>query len=883
MRGDELPEVKPPQLGQWLMRHCLPRGPKGASIAGDLHEDFALRAGATRFWYLKEAARLSLQYLASRCWERLQGSDDRRKSRKGNSKTMLKDIGLSLRSLAGNPGYTAICVATVALGIGANALMFSVVNGVLLKPLPYARPLELVRAWPNDQLSQEVVSALDEKASSFQAVSGRTPMRLALTGHGDPEEIQGGAVSTAHFSLLGAQPAVGRLFNSQDAEPGAEPAVILAFGFWQRRFGADPGIVGSRITLGDRPVTVVGVMPAEFRPLNPDWEFWAPLVIDPASPVYVGRTWLRVIGRLKPGVSTEEATAELQHVAAGIVRARPEIYSDNWVRRATAIPLHKSIVGNIEAILWSLLGAVGFVFLIACVNLSSLLLARGESRRKEVAIRMALGARRAQVARRFLIESGLLGLLGGAVGLGAAAWALLAIAGHYPSQFPLAERIGIDLRVCAYALAFSLLAGLAFGAWPAWRSTGSYARGVLGAGRGDAQGGIANRRWTATLVTCEVALAVVLVIGAGLMAKSFWNLSRVDPGLEVSQTVAMRLNPPWQRYSDAQRISDFYNRVVESVEALPGVARAGAIHNLPLKGGRFNFTYFAQDQAIPEGGLKPSASVRLVVPGYFRSLGIALLEGRTLARSDGSQSPAVGMINESMAQHLWPSESALGKEIRFFGPQEPPFTIVGVVADVRQYGLRLGPVPEIYRPLSQYPWDSLYLTASVEGDPLQAASAIRSAVWSVDKDVAVSQISSMAQAAESSISDSRFFMLLLSAAGMLAICLGSLGVYGVSSFAVNRRLHEIGVRMALGAAKGRVLQTVLASGMKPVAVGIAIGAAAALALTRVLTESLFEVSPLDPWVFCAVSLLLILIAALSNFIPARRATRVEPVAVLRNL
>lgn len=877
MKSRDWQPDRPPRLAEWLLEHCLPQDGKGASMRGDLHEEFNQRQDfrRLRFW----AATLELCAFS---WTIRRGA---RKTSHRSAKefhTVTQDFGYSLRTLFKNPGFTAVAVLTLGLGIGANAMIFSVVNAVILRALPYPDPARLVRIWPEDALSMQVVAALNEQVESFQACAGSTGIRVALTGTDVPEELFGAAVTSSHFPVIGAKPLQGRLFSEQDSKPGAAPVVILSHGLWQRRFGGDAGIVGRTIQLGSRQPTVIAVMGPDYRPLDPGWEFWTPLIADPASPVYAGRTWLNTIGRLAGDAELRQAAAEVRLVADGVVRSDPTTYSPQWAERAQVVPLQISLVGQVEDILWILQAAVGFVFLIACSNLANLLLARGASRRREMAVRSALGANRWQVVRLLLAESLLLGVLGGLTGLLLAAWSVSAFAGSYPSSFPLAERIAIDWRVTAFTLAFSVLAAALFGLGPALRASWAALRTPLTEGRDAAGGSLGQRRWSGALVTAQVAFSLVLLTGAGLMLKSLAKLQSVDPGFEAERVLSMRLNPRYERYSGGDRISAFYRSIIERVEGLAGVSSAGAIHLLPMNSDAFNFTYVAQGNPIAPGSPKPTASVRLIMPGYFRSMGIPLLQGRSIEHSDGAEGPEVGVINRALAQKLWPDEDPLGKEIRFFGPQEPPFIVVGVVGDVRQFGLETASVPEIYRPLSQYPWNILYLTLRTVDDPVQLIPQVRQAVWSIDKDVAISQAQPMAQVVKGSISDSRFYTLLITFFAALALSLGSLGVYGVMAYAVNRRRQEIGIRMALGAASRQLLRSTLLAGLRPVVLGLLIGIPAAGTATRVLSASLYQVTPLDPAVFLVVALLLLAVASAAIYLPARKASQVDPMAVLRN-
>ena len=802
--------------------------------------------------------------------------------------TLRQDVRFAARGLSKSPGFTALAVLTLALGIGANTAMFSVLHGVVLEPLPYERPDEIVRVWPQRKFSREMLATFEE-AGSFAAVSGYHGLALTLTGAGDPEEISGLAVATGHFSVLGTSPARGRAFRTEDRAPGAEPVVLLGHGLWERRFAADPDIVGQTIALeglGAGARTVIGVMPAGFEPLGDGIvELWVPVTFDPSDPdVYRDMIAFQALARLAPGATPAQAEAEVRAIARRLRDASPGYYDEQRVRTATVSPLHDVLVAHIRPTLWLLLGAVGFVLLIGCSNIANMLLARAGGRRREMAVRAALGAGRWRLLRQMLTESALLAALGGTTGLVAAAWLESLLVGGLPDAVPRLGGIGIRFEEIAFAAAVSLLAALVFGLVPALRAAQHDPQAGLRDGAGKSTGR-RSRGLNQGLVAAEVALSVVLVAAAGLMLKSLWLLQRVEPGFEPRNLLSLRLSPSAERYDEAVRLDAYYRQVLERVEAIPGVLAAGAINYLPMTAPNVRMGYSTRDHPPEKGAPVRATSFRAVAPGYFETMGIPLIGGRVLTEADREGAMEVGLINHAMARELWPSEDPIGKEI-LWDDGSSWFTVVGVVEDVRQHRLDLAARPEVYRPLAQAFSEltdpAMFLTVRAVNDTRTLAPAVREAAWSVDDDVPISQLRSMDRVVSSSVAGSRFFTLLLSAFGLLALVLGAIGVYGVGSYAVSRRTRELGIRMALGARRSNLLRSVMARELVPVAVGVVAGIAGALGLTGLLASSLFEVTATDPGIFAAVPVVLGSVALLAIYFPARRAARVDPIVALRS-
>jgi putative ABC transport system permease protein len=799
------------------------------------------------------------------------------------------DLRYGLRALLKNPGFTAVAVIALALGIGANSAIFSVVNTVLLRPLPYADPDRLVMVWEDDTKhgyprdTPAPANFFDWRAQNqvFEGMSATADQSFNLTGVGDPERVDGQAVSANLFSLLGVEPQVGRAFLPEEDQPGEGRVVIMGHALWQRRFGADQGIVGKPVTLNGLSYTVVGVMPPGFQFPGREEELWVPLALTPQQAARRGSHYLRVVARLKPGVTVEQAQAEMNTIAARLQQQYPDANAEVG---AAVVSLHEQVVGDIKPALLVLLGAVGLVLLIACANVANLLLARAASRQKETALRIALGASRWRLVRQFLTESVLLAALGGVVGLLLSVWGVSVLKSFIPENVSQVKAVAVDARVLAFTVLVSLLTGLLFGLAPATQASNFDLNETLKEGGRDSSSGGRGKRLRGLLVVAEVAVSLVLLIGAGLLINSFLRLRSVDPGFRTDHLLTMRVVLPQQKYPDQARRSAFYDELIRRVEAVPGVKSAAVTNWIPLVNQGDSVGVSVEGRPDP-GPNRPIVATRVVSPHYFQAMGIKLLSGRDFdERTDRADTPAVVVIDETMAKRLWPGEDPLGRRVTPGSPDSPDdwCQVVGVVKDVRQFELTAEPKPQMYMLYAQADFFApRHLVVNTSVEPMSLAATVRKTVWDVDRDQPVSNVSTMEEVLSGSIARQRFSTLLLGVFAGVALVLAAVGLYGVMSYSVAQRTREIGLRMALGAQRGDVLRMVVGQGLKLVLVGVAIGLAAAFALTRVMSSLLFGVSATDPATLAAISLLLISVAALASYIPARRATRVDPLIALR--
>ena len=795
--------------------------------------------------------------------------------------TLWQDLRYAVQQLRRSSGFAIVAVLTLALGIGASTAIFSVVNSVLLHPLPYLQPERLV-SLDLDGLSYEGTFLQFRERAKSLAVAAYRGRDLSLTGHGEPLRLRGSATSSNLFSTLGVDAALGRTFLATESQPGSDAVVILSYGLWEARFGGDPAIVGQQIRLDSTSRTVVGVMPAGFRFPNSTTELWVPLAIDPANNVDLWSRMVMVIGRLGPGVTLAEARAEIGSLAPQMLELFPWSMPGKYGRDATAIPLREQVVGDVRPMLLILLGAVGFVLLIACVNVANLLLVRTAARQRELAIRTALGAGRSRLIRQLLTESTILALLGGATGLLLAVWGVHALAGSLPTDTPRLTEIGVDGRVLAVTLVVALTTGLAFGLLPAFRAARPAAQVVLKEGGRGSSAGRERRRASGVLVVSEIALAVVLVTCAGLLMRSFWRLLETDPGFSTEQLVSATVVPPTFRYqSDAGR-RQFYQEVVQRLDALPGVRMAAVTSHLPFGGKNYGSVFAVEGRPDPaKTGNWPWAEVGAVVSkDYFRTAGVPVLRGRGFTEADREGSPGAVLINETLARHFWPDEDPLGKRMRQPGDTGWS-TIVGIVGNVKHDQLGETQKGAFYRPLLQRSIDHSSVVVRTTVDPEIFATRLSAVVASVDPDTPVSDIRTMDQLVSASLSRPRFAMALLSAFGALALVLGAVGIYGVTAYSVSQRTHEIGVRMTLGARSDEVLRMVIRQGGALALAGVIVGLIASSALTRLMGSLLYGVSTLDTMTFVSAPIVLLGIALLASYIPARRAARVDPTIALR--
>jgi len=797
--------------------------------------------------------------------------------------TLLQDMRYAVRRLLKSPGFAVVAVGALALGIGANTAIFSVVNSVLLRPLPYPAPEQLVQLWearprqnmPRVEIAPHEFLAWAEQSQSFQRIAATDLAQYNLTGRGEPERVTGALVSAAYFPLLGVTPVQGRGFLEEEDRPGASDVVVLSNELWQTRFNSDPSIAGQTLNLDGVSCTIVGVLPRGFR-LPQNAALARPIAFNADDRARPGNHFLNVFGRLKEGVTVAQAEAEMATVAA---RVEQSLGGTNVGHQVVVVPLHEQIVGGSRTALLVLLGAVALVLLIACANVANLLLARAAGRRREVAVRAALGASRWRIVRQLLAESLLLSALGGALGLLLAVWGVELLVRLDPTGVERAGEVTLDWRVLAFTLGLSLLTGLLFGLAPALQaSKADFVESLKEGGRTGQ--GLARSRLRSALVVGEVALTLVLLVGAGLLLKSFSRLLAVDPGLDPRNVLTMDVALPPAKYDEPQRVTAFYERLLQEAAALPGVEAAGAVSVLPLAGDdNSNFVQIEGREPLPPGQAL-RAGRRNVSADYFRALGIALKRGRGFAASDARDAQPVLVINEAMARTFFQGEEPVGKRIRT-GDKSPWVEIVGVVGDVRHRGLDVDTRPEMFFPQTQTPSRRMTLVVRAAGDPRALAAPLRERVRSIDQDQPVGNVRTMEEWVSESVASQRFTAALLGVFAAAAAALAALGLYGVVSYSVAQRTHEIGLRVALGARPRDVLRLVIGQGMTLTLVGVGVGVAAALALTRVISGLLFNVGATDPAVFVAVPLLLGSVALLACYLPARRATKVDPMVALR--
>ena len=804
---------------------------------------------------------------------------------------LLHDLRYAGRALLRSPGFTAVAVLTLALGIGANTAIFSVVNSVLLKPLPLPEPDRLVRVYELDEgrpwtLSPPNFTDLRRESSVFEEMAAYTGTAAALTGAGDAKRVAGTVATGGFFRVLGAAPLLGRTFSTGDAVAGHDRVVVLSHGLWQREFAAAPGIVGETVRLDGRDFTVIGVMPRGFA-YPAGSELWAPLVFSEEDlATQRGAHYLNAIARLAPGVTVDEASAQLAAIA-GVLERR--YANTNTGTSASAVGLRDALVGDARPALLILLGAVGFVLLIACANVANLLLARTAGRNRELAVRSALGAGRGRLVRHVLAESLLLAAAGGVAGLLLARLGLKLLLMLPVDNLPRIEEAALDTAVLGFTFAVSMLTGVLFGLLPALKAGSTPdITGALKAGGAAVTGDRAGGRTRGALVIAEMALAVLLLTGAGLLLKSFFELQRVDPGFNPRGVLTFDLALPNARYPEPQQARAFFAELERRIEGLAGVESVAGVFGLPLTG--FNYTMSVEQQdggpAYENPGEERYTQVRIITPGYFRTMEIDLVAGRAFAESDRAGTRPVAIINESAAELLWPGGDPLGHTFEVgttFGLGGPRVggTVVGVVADIRHDGPGEETGPEIFAAHRQFPVDFMSMTVRTSVPPESLVGPIREQVRIMDSELPLDEVRTMEQRVADSVAQPRFYMLLLSVFAAAALFLAAIGIYGVIAYAVRSRVNEIGIRRALGAGAADVLRMVVGSAMTLACGGLAVGLLAAVALTRVLSGLLYGISPTDPLTFLGAALLLASVALLASFIPARRASRVDPAVALR--
>jgi putative ABC transport system permease protein len=810
---------------------------------------------------------------------------------------LIQDVRYALRQLRKSPGFTAVAVITLALGIGANTSIFSVVNGVLLRPLTFKDPDRLVRVWhvppaksfPGmTTFSVSAANYLDWERQNhvFEGMAIYTFHGFTLTGSDKPEQVDACAATSGFFSTLGVQPMLGRVFSSEEDQPGHSNVVVLSHRLWQEHFGSNPAIVGQNINLDGQSYLVAGVMPANFQ--FPDFaQMWTPMAWTDKERAVRGEHHSVVVARLKPGIDLKQAQAEMNTISSRLEQQYPE---DNKGWGAVVVPLHDDLVSDVRPALLVLLGAVAFVLLIASVNVANLAMARTFSRQKEIAIRTALGASSARVLRQVLTESVLLALAGGALGLTYAHAGVRLIMAYLADKLPHSIEVGLDSKVLAFTAAISIATGILAGVLPALRLTRGDVNQSLKQGLGRTDADSSGNRTRSILVASEVALSLILLVGAGLMIRSFQKLHGVNPGFDSRNVLTMTAMVSRAKFPlPAQQVT-FFDQVLQRVRALPGVEFAGVVDDIPLDNGGSHQPVAIEGRPTVPMSEQPEVDVRLISTGYMSSLHIPILRGRDFSDTDLAGRPAVILISESMARQLWPGEDALGKRLTLTFFPDAVREVIGIVGDVKLDGLdQTRPSATLYFPLDQVSvpstggWSSFPMTLVVRSASRSTGlvSAVSNAVHDVDREMPLRDILTMDDLVANSLSQQRFNMLLLGAFAGLALLLAAVGIYSVLSYSVKRSVREIGIRLALGARLGDVLRMVVFEGMKPTLLGVAMGTAGALALGRVLSSLIYEVKPTDPITFLVVTALLAVIALLASIIPAYRATKVDPMVALR--
>jgi predicted permease len=815
-----------------------------------------------------------------------------------------QDLRYGARMFRKSPGFTAVAVLTLALGIGANTAIFSVVNAVLLSPLPYANAHRLVlvkEILPNlsaepFNVSGPDIAGIQKLNHVFEGVGGFRVWTYEFSGRGEPARVTANRISSDLFDVLGVQPFTGRAFAPEEEQFGHQ-VVILSYGFWQRQFGGQPNVLGQTLNLDRKPYTIVGVMPQSFVFPLPGMlqgvaaDLWVPLGLSKEELADFGDDFsYTVVGKLKPGVQQGQVNADLQLVAQGVL----ETYKQ-WSRDANSplgdfrlgmvsVPLHDEVTGPLKPMLLMLLGAVGFVLLIACVNVANLLMMRSVGRQKEMAVRLAIGAGRFRLLRQFFVEGMLLAFTGGGLGLALAVWFKEVLVAHMPTNIPQFHAIEIDWTVLLFSFLLVTLAGLAFSALPTlWASRTDFNPLLQESGRGNSQGPD-HHRMRSAFVIVEVALSVMLLVGAGLMVRSFQRLLSTNPGFRPEHVLTASVDlPPTESYSQNEKVASFYKQLMEKLRQTPGIAAAGASTDLPLLG-EWTHAFTVEGYQPPPGPALSLGNHSVIYGDYLQTMGIPLLRGRYFTEQDGPKSTPVLIVSESLAKKYWLGQDPLGKRLKW-GPSEstePWLTVVGVVGDVKQGPLDTAADAHTYEPYPQLgaPF-SLRVAVRGQADPAGLAADVRAVVWSLDRQLALGSVRTMDEVISRSTASRRFSLVLLGAFAALALVLAAIGIYAVLAYSVARRTHEIGVRMALGARSGDVVRLVLGQGLRVTAIGIVFGVAGALVLTRFLQNLLYEVQPTDPTTFVGALLLLFTVSVAASYLPARRAVRVDPMVALR--
>ncbi|HEV8347945.1 MAG TPA: ABC transporter permease [Vicinamibacterales bacterium] len=799
---------------------------------------------------------------------------------------MFSDMRFAIRLLIKRPGFSTVAILTLALGIGATTAIFTVVHAILLRPLPFPdadRLAEVRIVGPGGEiypLPDADFLAWRDQNQTADAIAVWESDPATLTGDGAAERVGSTGVTDRFFDVLGARPLLGRVFNAGDDKPAAPKTVVLSHAFWMRRFHGDPAVVGRPLSLGGVPHTILGVMPASFTFPSETNELWQILTMTP--PPRRGPFYTRGIARLKPGVSLEELRANLGVVTAGLKRQYPA--PEDWT--LDAISLHESLVGNVKQVLWVLLGAVGFLLMIATVNVANLLLARAATREREIALRGALGAARARIVRQLVTESVVLAIVAGGLGLAIASWSTRALLALAPEGIPRLSEVRMNVPVFLFALAAAAICGVVFGLVPALRASRTpLVETLKDGGRGGI--GAGHRRVQRVLVVAEIALALVLSAGAGLMIRSLSELQRVSPGFDPGHLLTFQLSLPRAQYPDTPKVRAFYDQLVQRLEALPGVRSAGLSISLPPNLLQVTDNFMVEGQVLPPNQSAPVGPVLMVSDAFFKTLGVPLVRGRVFDERDEDGAPPVVIVNDALAKKYFAGVDPIGRRFKIGGPERPiapnnPWmTVVGVVGDVKYSGLDAAPEPTYYMPYRQNPWRGQFVAVRGSSDPHALANAVRVVVASLDKDIPVTRVKTMDELMHASVAPPRFRTVLITIFALVGLLLAAIGIYGVMAYAVAERTHELGVRIALGADRGAVLRLVLGETFALAAIGIAVGVAGALAMARLIQSLLFGVTSTDAVTFVGISALLAVTALAASYVPARRAMRVDPMIALR--
>jgi len=811
-----------------------------------------------------------------------------------------REIRYAVRMFRKNPGVSAIALLTLALGIGANTAIFSVVSAVLLQPLPYQNPERLVSLWENvpEHGRWRVAPAnfFDWKKQNtvFTDVVSFGGATLTLTGDGDPEQLSGTAVTPGYFEVVGVQPVLGRAFQPEEYQLGKDQVVIIGYGLWQRRFGGDRNVVGRNVTLDGNSYTVIGVMPAGIYPAHPttagriefdeqSQDFWRPMSYMVHLASLRSAHIMGVLARLKPGVTIEQAQTEMNTIGARLAQE----YEANRGEGIIVNRFLNEVVGNVRPALVTLLVAVGMVLLIACANIAGLLLAQHAARTKEIAIRAALGAGRGRLVRQFFVEGLLLSILGTLAGVGVAQLGLKVLLKFVPQQIPRLAHVGLDWRVLGFTLLLSLVTCLLFGLVPAWHASKPDLQTALEQSGRTSGPGAARLRFRQMLVVFQVSVAVMLAIGAGLLIKSFWLLERVDPGFKAERVLSADLILPGVKYKEPADINNFYHQLLERLAALPGVESATIAYDPPLKSNWID-SFEIEGRVAAAEDRSQNANFIPVGADYFNTVGARIVRGRIFTPQDDAEHPGTAIVNEAFVRHYFPNEEPLGRRLKPGPPGRiwknqklTSFEIVGIARDVKFGGLAAVTEPAYYLPAAQAPLPDMTLLVRTTNDPKSIIAAVRQAVWSIDPNQPIANVNTLEQIVSDSIAQPRLNMVLMMLFGGLALSLSAVGIYGLLSYAVTQRTQELGIRMALGANVGNVLKLVLKQGMLLALIGEAIGLVAAFALTRLMRGLLFAVTPTDTGIFAGVVVVLTLTALVACWVPARRATKVDPLVALR--